>query len=105
MQPFGYILTSNLSLSLSLIQLCLAIAIRAQPLDLLIKGGHVIDPKNGHLDVGAIADLAVFRLRRGDFRFVDTGGNRMPGDQKLEAELTFREGRVVRDLNGIFRPR
>jgi len=59
----------------------------------------------GHLDGGAIADLAVFRLRRGDFGFIDTGGNRMAGDQKLEVELTIREGKVVWDLNGISGPR
>ncbi len=59
----------------------------------------------GHLDVGAVADLAVFNLRTGDFGFVDTRGGRMPGTQKLEAELTIREGRVVWDLNGRSRPR
>ncbi len=55
----------------------------------------------GHLDVGAEADLAVFRLREGDFGFLDTRGYRLPGSEKLEAELTLRAGRVVWDLNGI----
>ncbi len=55
----------------------------------------------GHLDVGAEADVAVFRLREGAFGFVDTRGYRQPGDRKLEAELTLRAGRVVWDLNGI----
>lgn len=57
----------------------------------------------GHLDLGAVADLAVFRLRTGDFGFVDTGGHRITGNQKLETEMTIREGRVVWDLNGISR--
>ena len=61
-------------------------------------------PDLGHLDVGAVADLAVFNLRTGDFGFVDTRGGRMSGTQKLEAELTIREGRVVWDLNGRSRP-
>jgi dihydroorotase len=55
----------------------------------------------GHLDIGAEADVAVFRLREGDFGFVDTRGYSVPGDRKLETELTLRAGRVVWDLNGI----
>ena len=55
----------------------------------------------GNLDVGAEADVAVLRLREGDFGFWDVRGYRMPGDRKLEAELTLRAGRVVWDLNGI----
>ena len=55
----------------------------------------------GNLDVGAEADVAVLRLREGDFGFWDVQDYRMPGNQKLEAELTLRAGRVVWDLNGI----
>lgn len=55
----------------------------------------------GHLSKGAIADLAVFNIRKGKFGFVDAGGNRIEGDRKLEAELTLREGRIVWDLNGL----
>ncbi len=58
----------------------------------------------GHLDVGAEADVAVLRLREGDFGFVDVRGFRMDGTRKLEAELTVRAGDVVWDLNGISRP-
>ncbi|MDX1618707.1 MAG: amidohydrolase/deacetylase family metallohydrolase [Balneolaceae bacterium] len=54
----------------------------------------------GHLSEGAVADLAVFNLRRGEFGFIDARRRAMPGDRKLEAELTIREGRVVWDLNG-----
>jgi dihydroorotase len=61
-------------------------------------------PALGNLDVGAEADVAVFRLREGDFGFVDTRGFRVPGSQKLETELTVRAGNVVWDLNGISRP-
>jgi dihydroorotase len=55
----------------------------------------------GHLTVGAPADVAVLRLHRGNFGFVDVRGGRKLGTQKLEAELTVREGRVVWDLNGM----
>ena len=50
------------------------------------------------------ADVAVLRLRTGEFGFVDVGGGRLRGDRKLECELTLRDGRVVWDLNGITRP-
>jgi dihydroorotase len=55
----------------------------------------------GHLTVGAEADIAVLNLRRGTFGFVDVGGGKLVGDQKLECELTVKGGQVVWDLNGI----
>lgn len=58
-------------------------------------------PDLGHLDVGAPADMAVFRLRKGNFGFLDVSNARFSGTQKLECELTVRDGRVVWDLNGI----
>ncbi len=58
-------------------------------------------PELGNLDVGAEADLAVFRLREGNFGFTDVENYVVPGDRKLEAELTLRAGRVVWDLNGM----
>ena len=58
----------------------------------------------GHLSPGAPADIGVFRLEKGRFGFVDMYGARLPGNRKLAAELTLRDGRVVYDLNGITRP-
>jgi dihydroorotase len=55
----------------------------------------------GHLSPGAIADIAVLRLEKGDFGFVDTNNARLRGTQKLICELTIKGGRVVYDLNGI----
>ena len=55
----------------------------------------------GHLSEGAIADLTVLNLRKGDFGFVDVRGQRQKGDQKLECELTIKDGKIVYDLNGI----
>jgi dihydroorotase len=57
----------------------------------------------GHMTVGAIADIAVLRLVQGDFGFVDVNGARMKGNQKLESEMTLKDGRVVYDLNGRIR--
>src|SRR5215831_2107433 len=58
----------------------------------------------GHLSIGAPADIAVLRLEKGSFGFVDTYGARLPGTQKLTCELTLRDGKAVYDLNGITRP-
>ncbi|MBM3724718.1 MAG: amidohydrolase/deacetylase family metallohydrolase [Acidobacteria bacterium] len=57
----------------------------------------------GHLSAGAIADVAVLRLERGRFGFVDQNGGRLDGDRKLSCEMTLRGGRVVYDLNGLSR--
>jgi dihydroorotase len=57
----------------------------------------------GNLSVGAPADVAVLRLDKGDFGFIDTFGARMKGTQKLACELTVRGGLVVYDLNGLTR--
>jgi dihydroorotase len=55
----------------------------------------------GHLSEGSEADLAVLSIRKGNFGFIDAGGNRLDGDRRLEAELTIRAGRIVWDQNGI----
>lgn len=55
----------------------------------------------GHLSVGAIADIAIFRVRNGDFGFRDIAGNRQDGKQKLECEMTIKGGKIVYDLNAI----
>src|SRR5947209_9097571 len=57
----------------------------------------------GNLSVGAPADVAVLRVEKGSFGFVDTLGARMKGTQKLVCELTVHDGRVVYDLNGLTR--
>jgi len=55
----------------------------------------------GNLSEGAVADVVVLSLREGEFGFIDTKRNKLTGNQKLEAELTIREGKVVWDLNGM----
>lgn len=58
-------------------------------------------PELGNLSVGMEADVAVLNLRKGDFGFADAEGISVRGNQKLEAELTIRKGRIVWDLNAI----
>jgi dihydroorotase len=55
----------------------------------------------GHLSVGAPADVAVLRLDKGKFGFLDQLGGRLDGTQRLGCELTLRAGEVVWDLNGL----
>ena len=55
----------------------------------------------GHLGIGANADVAVWRIERGSFGFVDGPGTRLNGSQRVAAELTLRNGRVVYDLDGL----
>jgi dihydroorotase len=58
----------------------------------------------GHLSVGAVADVAVLRLEKGRFGFVDMYGARMDATARLVCELTLRDGKVQYDLNGLSRP-
>ena len=58
----------------------------------------------GHLSVGAVADVAVLRVERGAYGFVDAFGARQGGTRRLLCELTVRDGKVVYDLNGLSRP-
>ena len=55
----------------------------------------------GHLSVGAIADVAILSIEKGEFGFVDTKNEKMMGDQKFQCEVTLKDGRVVYDLNGL----
>ncbi len=58
-------------------------------------------PDLGQLSEGAVADIALLKLREGRFGFVDASGKKIDGNLKLECELTLREGKVVYDLNGL----
>jgi len=58
-------------------------------------------PTLGNLDVGAEADVAVFRLETGRYGLLDSAGARRPGTQRILCELTLRKGVVSWDLNGL----
>lgn len=55
----------------------------------------------GNLSPGSVADIAVLRIREGEFGFIDSGGYRMDGNKKFDAELTVRAGKIVWDQNGL----
>jgi dihydroorotase len=57
-------------------------------------------PALGQIGVGVDADLAVLRLDRGRFGFVDVKGGRIEGAERLGCEMTIRAGKIVYDLNG-----
>ncbi len=55
----------------------------------------------GTLSEGAEADIAVFRLKHGEFGFLDSGRAKMIGDKKLFCVLTVRKGEIVWDTEGL----
>jgi len=66
------------------------------------RPAQVIDREElGHLSVGAVADITLLNLQKGEFGFVDVAGARIDGDLKFVCELTIRDGQVVYDLNGL----
>jgi dihydroorotase len=57
-------------------------------------------PELGQIAPGAGADIAVLRLDKGKFGFVDVRGGRIEGSERLGCEMTIRAGRIVFDFNG-----
>ena len=57
-------------------------------------------PGLGHIAVGSEADIAVLRVSRGEFGYVDVSGGRILGDQRIGCEMTLRPGNIVFDFNG-----
>ena len=60
-------------------------------------------PELGHLSVGAGADVAILRLEKGKFGYVDQNSTalRVDGTERLNCEVTVRNGQVLYDLNGM----
>ncbi len=56
--------------------------------------------QHGHLTVGALADVAVLKLERGSFGFLDSDKFAMKGTQRLACEMSVLGGNVMWDLNG-----
>jgi dihydroorotase len=57
----------------------------------------------GNLSVGSPADIAVLRVEKGNYGFLDQHGARLKGTQRFACEMTLREGKVIWDLNGLAR--
>lgn len=55
----------------------------------------------GHLTPGAVGDVAVLRVEKGDYGFIDSRGLRLRGGRRFVAELTLKDGKVMWDLNGL----
>jgi dihydroorotase len=55
----------------------------------------------GNLSEGAIADVAILRVEKGNYGFTDMVNRRFDGKEKLLCELTIKDGKIVYDLNGI----
>jgi dihydroorotase len=55
----------------------------------------------GNLKEGSVADVVILRLREGTFGFMDSAQKSITGNQKLEVEMTLKQGKVVWDLNGL----
>jgi formylmethanofuran dehydrogenase subunit A len=101
---------------------CCINVIWPQTYSIVIKDGHVIDPKNSinevmdgilqlsssgkswelTLSVGSDADIAIINIREGKFGFWDYAGNKIEVIKKLECEMTIRGGKIVYDLNELF---
>ena len=56
------------------------------------------------MSVGAVADVAVLRLEKGKFGFVDSGHAKLTGNRKLQCVLTLYGGKVRWDPNGLTWP-
>ena len=55
----------------------------------------------GNLSPGSVADIAVISVQKGRFGYLDMVNTRVDGAQKLVAELTIKDGKIVYDLNGL----
>jgi dihydroorotase len=61
-------------------------------------------PELGTLSPGKTADIAVFRLDRGVFAFMDARRKKLLGSKRLHCVLTVRKGEVVFDEDGLSFP-
>ncbi|MDN3687797.1 amidohydrolase/deacetylase family metallohydrolase [Cyclobacterium jeungdonense] len=55
----------------------------------------------GHLTEGAIADLAILNIREGNFGVWDRSGQKIATNQRLECEMTIKDGQIMYDFNGL----
>ncbi len=61
---------------------------------------QVLHPDLGQIGVGAEADIALLRVDRGEFGYVDVRGGQISGDRRIGCEMTIKAGSVVFDFNG-----
>jgi dihydroorotase len=91
----------------SLMDLCSKMMAMGMPLEETIYRATVTPAQeighseHGHLSIGAIADIAVFSIRKGEFKFRDCPGGTVSSDRKLECMLTFQNGGLAFDGNSM----
>ncbi len=56
-------------------------------------------PEVGHLSVGAVADIAVWKVLEGEFGYGDPDAGRVMGKQRLQCEMTLKDGAILYDWN------
>lgn len=59
----------------------------------------------GTLSTGSCADIALFRIREGNFSYADGGRARIDGDRKIECAGTFRAGELVYNPDAMGMPK
>ncbi len=55
----------------------------------------------GNLSPGAVADVTVISIQKGRFGYTDMLNTKVTGTQRLVAEMTIKDGKIVYDLNGL----
>jgi dihydroorotase len=55
----------------------------------------------GNLSPGSVADIAVISVQKGRFGYTDMLNTRVMATQRLVAEMTIKDGKIVYDLNGL----
>ncbi len=58
-------------------------------------------PGLGVLAEDSIADIAIVKLERGKFAYLDSGHGKLTGDKRLRCALTIRDGKIVWDEDGL----
>jgi dihydroorotase len=56
-------------------------------------------PELGHLSTGSPADVAVWKIAEGEFGYADTSGGKLEGKQRVNCEMTLKDGAIVWDWN------
>lgn len=56
-------------------------------------------PELGHLTVGALADVAMWTVEKGDFTFRDAEDATIKGHERLRCEMTLKDGVIAWDWN------
>jgi dihydroorotase len=55
----------------------------------------------GNLSPGSVADIAVISVQKGRFGYTDMLNTKVMATQRLVAEMTIKDGKIVYDLNGL----